>query len=230
MASPLFLLAGSPSMQQPKRKLDTVVKLGLFVFVGAFVLIWGGMFLTRPDRSIPPYSIGSQEGSVVAVHVPAWTSDSAITTLIERFRKVGRETRDFGKMKIQPTTPADSASRYARITIYIFTEEGWAEPEVLQQYVGGTSGTEAERELKGRFEKAVRGFYRLTEREEEGRIGPLLDKNDSAQTAAYSRELFKGPVPMAGAGAPFIPAGPETVGLPGPSPSRQPDAPEGRGR
>ncbi len=81
------------------RNLDTVVKLGLGVFVGSFVLIWGGMFLTRPDRTIPPYSIGSQEGTAVAVHVPSWTSDTGIETLIHRFQKVAREGREFGLMK-----------------------------------------------------------------------------------------------------------------------------------
>ncbi len=82
-----------------KKKLDTLVKLALGVFFGSFALIWGGMFLSRPDRSIPPYSIGSQEGTVVAVHVPGWTSDAAIETLIERFRKVGREARRTRKRK-----------------------------------------------------------------------------------------------------------------------------------
>ncbi|MGH7474628.1 MAG: hypothetical protein ACREJW_11865, partial [Candidatus Methylomirabilales bacterium] len=48
--------------QSPK-KLDTVVKLGLGVFVSSFILIGVGMFLSRPDRSIPPYSVGSQEGT-----------------------------------------------------------------------------------------------------------------------------------------------------------------------
>ncbi|MBM4123819.1 MAG: hypothetical protein FJ246_02500, partial [Nitrospira sp.] len=94
--------AAQPGEPQ-KKKLDTLVKLALGVFFSSFALIWGGMFLSRPDRSIPPYSIGSQKGTTVAVHVPAWTSDTAIEVLIERFRKVGRETRDFGKMKIQPT-------------------------------------------------------------------------------------------------------------------------------
>jgi hypothetical protein len=182
----------------PKKKLDTVVKLGLGVFVSAFALIWGGMFLTRPDRSIPPYSIGSQEGEAVAVHVPPWTSDSAIETLIERFRTVGRGTRDFGRMKIQPTTPADPGGRYRRIAIYIFTHDAWAEPEMLHRYLAGDP------EIREAFEKAVRGFYRLDGRQEEGRIGPILRGPDSAATAAYSRLLFKGsiagPEPDPGAG------------------------------
>ncbi|HEV2172303.1 MAG TPA: hypothetical protein VGR71_01995, partial [Nitrospira sp.] len=59
-----------------KKPLDTVVKLALMVFFGSFALIWGGMYLSRPDRSIPPYSIGSQEGTAVSVHVPGWTSDT----------------------------------------------------------------------------------------------------------------------------------------------------------
>ena len=41
---------GPIGMAKQKKKLDTVVKMGLGVFIGAFTLIWGGMFLTRPDR------------------------------------------------------------------------------------------------------------------------------------------------------------------------------------
>jgi len=178
-----------------RKKLDTLVKLALGVLFGSFALIWGGMFLSRPDRTIPPYSIGSQEGTVVAVHVPGWTSDPAIETLIERLRKVGRETRDFGKMKIQPTTPGDPAGRYRRIIIYIFTHDSWTEPEILHRYLAAAGSDSAEnRSLREAFEKAVRGFYRLEDSEEEGRIGPILKGKDTAATAAYARVLFKGPV------------------------------------
>ena len=169
-----------------KKPLDTVVKLALMVFLGSFALIWGGMYLSRPDRSIPPYSIGSQEGTAVAVHVPAWTSDTEIETLIERFRKVGRETRNFGPMKIRPTTLDDSSGRYQRITIYIFTHDAWAEAPILHKFLTGE-----DREVRDGFKRALRGFYQLTEREEEGRIGPIVDGPDSAATAAYSRQLFK---------------------------------------
>jgi hypothetical protein len=189
-------------MARPKRQLDTVVKLGLGVLVASFALIWGGMFLTRPDRSIPPYSIGSQEGTAVAVHVPAWTSDGGIETLIERFRKVGREARDFGRMKIQPTTPGDPVGPYRRITIYVFTHDSWAEPETLRRYLQARGGTAGDQALREGFEKAIRGYYRLDEAEEEGRIGPLLSGGDSAATAAYSRRLFKGPVAAEEAKAP----------------------------
>ncbi|HTL62352.1 MAG TPA: hypothetical protein VL261_11955 [Nitrospira sp.] len=171
----------------PKKKpLDTIVKLALTVFFGSFALIWGGMYLSRPDRSIPPYSIGSQEGTAVAVHVPAWTSDPEIETLIERFRKVGRETRNFGSMKIRPTTPDDSSGRYQRITIYIFTHDAWAEAPILHKFLSGE-----DKEVRDGFKRALRGFYQLTESEEEGRIGPMVDGPDSAATAAYSRQLFK---------------------------------------
>lgn len=189
-------------MPQPKRQLDTVVKLGLSVLIGSFALIWGGMFLTRPDRSIPPYSIGSQEGTTVAVHVPGWTSDGAIETLIERFRKIGRGARDFGKMKIQPTTPGDPQGRYRRITIYIFTHDSWAEPDVLHRYLDARAGASGDQALREAFEKAIRGYYRLDETEEEGRIGPLLRGGDTAATAAYARQLFKGPVAEEGSRGP----------------------------
>lgn len=174
------------SASKPKRPLDTVVKLALSVFVGSFALIWGGMYLSRPDRSIPPYTIGSQEGVSVTVHVPSWTSDTEIEALIERFRKVGRETRNFGPMKIRPTTPDDPQGRYRRITIYIFTHEAWAEADILHKFLTGEDHS-----LQEGFEKALRGLYRLDERQEEGRIGPLVKGPDTAATAAYSRQLFK---------------------------------------
>jgi len=176
----------SPSLSPPKKSLDTVVKLALMVFFGSFALIWGGMYLSRPDRSIPPYSIGSQEGTAVSVHVPAWTGDTEIETLIERFHKVGRETRNFGPMKIRPTTPDDPLGRYRRITIYIFTHDAWAEAPILHKYLTGE-----DQEVRDGFKRALRGLYRLTETDEEGRIGPIVDGPDSAATAAYSRQLFK---------------------------------------
>jgi hypothetical protein len=176
-----------------------VVKMALGVFFGSFLLIWGGMFLTRPDRSIPPYSVGSQEGTFVAIHVPPWTSDAAIETLIQRFRTVGRGTRNFGPMKIQPTTPQDPSGRYRRLTIYIFTHDAWAEPELVHRYVhavhAGTSATSDERAVRDAVEKAVRGSYRLEEAEEEGRIGPAPHNGDSPATAAYSRLLFRERLP-----------------------------------
>ena len=39
---------------KPKKRLDTVVKLALGVVVMSFTMIWGGMYLSRPDRTIPP--------------------------------------------------------------------------------------------------------------------------------------------------------------------------------
>ncbi len=180
------------------RKLDTVVKMGLLVFVGAFGLIWGGMYLTRPDRTIPPYSVGSQEGVAAAIHVPSWTSDPEIETLLLRFQKVAREGRDFGRMKIQPTTKGDPAGRYQRITIYIFANDHWAEPDMLHRYLAAeTSRDPAEQAFRADFEKTVRGYYRLDGMVEEiwlGRIYEALQGKDTAGTAAYARLLFKGSV------------------------------------
>jgi hypothetical protein len=181
---------------KPKKPLDTVVKMAIGVFVGSFALIWGGMYLSRPDRSIPPYSIGSQEETAVAIHVPPWTSDGDIETLIERFRKVGRETRNFGPMKIRPTTPDDPSERYRRLTIYIFSLDAWAEPVMLHKYLTGE-----DRDVREGFRRAVRGLYQMTESEEEGRIGPLLDSPVTAATQVYARQLFKGPLNLPSARA-----------------------------
>ncbi len=181
----------APSGSQAKKPLDMVVKLAISVLVGSFALIWGGMYLSRPDRSIPPYSIGSQEETSVAIHVPPWTSDGEIETLIERFRKVGHETRNFGPMKVRPTTPDDPTERYRLLTIYIFSLDAWAEPAMLHQYLAAE-----DRDVRDGVRKALRGLYRLTESEEEGRIGPLLDGPETAATQIYARQLFKGPLSL----------------------------------
>lgn len=186
----------SPPGSKSKKPLDTVVKMALGVFIGSFALIWGGMYLSRPDRSIPPYSIGSQEDIAVAIHVPSWTSDQEIETLIERFRRVGRETRNFGSMKVRPTTPDDPSDRYRRLTIYIFSDDTWAEPVMLHKYLTGE-----DRDVRGGFRRALRGLYRLVESEEEGRIGPLLDGPETAATQVYTRQLFKGPLVQSSVGA-----------------------------
>ncbi len=208
-------------MPQPRKKLDTVVKLGIGVLVGSFLLIWGGMFLTRPDRSIPPFSIGAQEGIAVAVHVPPWTSDPAIESLIYRFRKVGRDMRNFGSMKIQPTTPGDPGGPYRRIVIYVFSHDAWTEPDTVHRYLS------ADPAVRVSFEKAVRGFYRLEDSTEEGRIGPLLGGKESTATAAYARVLFHGPLNSVtdGSGSP-TPSAPQVSqpGHPGHSPSPAPSA------
>jgi hypothetical protein len=173
-------------LSKPKKPMDTVVKLGLGVLVGCFTLIWGGMYLTRPDRSIPPFSVGAQEETVVAIHVPDETSDEDIENLIQRFRRIGREGRKFEPMKINPTTPKNPGDHYRRMTIYIFSDNAWTEPMMLHKYLTG--------EERGGFQRSLRGLYRLTESEEEGRIGPLPDGPETKAMQAEVRQLFKGPL------------------------------------
>ncbi|MFO0775184.1 MAG: hypothetical protein U0172_11035 [Nitrospiraceae bacterium] len=176
-------------------RLDTVVKLALGVFVGSFMLIWGGMYLSRPDRTIPPYSIGSQEGTLVAMHVPPWTKDEEMTALLQRFRKVAHEDRNFGRMKIHPTTPDHPGRRYDRITLYIFTHDTWAEPQMLHRYIAAANSTVREEvDFRKSFENAMRGYYELNGDDEEARIGPLRTGAARAQSDEYSRELFRGKV------------------------------------
>jgi hypothetical protein len=101
-------------------------------------------------------------------------------------------------MKIHPTTPDDPSGHYQRITIYVFTHEAWAEPDMLRRYVAARGSTLPEdRSLREAFEKAVRGYYRLDESGEEGRIGPIdrvTGGKDTPATAAFSRVLFSGPI------------------------------------
>lgn len=182
-------------------RLDTIVKLALGVFVGSFFLIWGGMYLSRPDRTIPPYSIGSQAGAEVAVHVPPWTTEDQIAALLQRFRVVAHSHRNFGLMKIQPTTPGHPRGRYDALTIYLFTHDAWAEPQMLQRYVAAAgSVVPDEVAFRKSFENAMRGYYRLQGDVEEGRLGPLITSKENVVGAEFARELFAGnvtdPLPM----------------------------------
>ncbi len=160
------------STKSPRKPLDMLVKLGLGVFIGGFIMIGTGMFLSRPDRSIPAYSVGAQEGTTVAIHTPSWTSDPAIRTLLERFRMVGQKTRNFAPMKIRPTTPDDPQGRYQRMTIYVFSDHEWAEPEKLQRYLL-LSDDDEEQDFKKIFETTVRGGFSLNLEQVQGWIGPV---------------------------------------------------------
>lgn len=180
MSSPM-----SPSGPKTKQPLDIVVKFALAVFIGSFALIWGGMYLSRPDRSIPPYTIGAQNGYLVAANVPHDTTDEQIEKLLKRFRKVGHKTRDFGPMKIYPTTPGEPAGRYRHILILVFDDNGWTEPEQLAKYAAGDAAFVKE------FERSVRGFYRLRDDEEDGGLGAV---SKSGIILEGTRLLFNGRV------------------------------------
>ncbi len=168
---------------QIKKPLDIVVKFALSVFVGSFALIWGGMYLSRPDRSIPPYTVGAQAGPIVTTDVPRGTTDEEIESLVKRFRKVGHETRDFGRMKIHPTTEAGPGGRYRDIVIYVFDDHGWTDPEVLAKYLAGDAVVTKD------YERSMRGYYRLQDQDEEGGLGTIPKKGS---VASNTRTLFKG--------------------------------------
>jgi hypothetical protein len=176
-----------PSSSGPKTKkpLDTVVKFALSVFVGSFALIWGGMYLSRPDRSIPPYTVGAQSSQIVTTDVPRGTTDEEIESLVKRFRKVGHQTHDFARMKIYPTTPGDPSGSYRQIMIYVFDDHGWTDPEVLAKYLAGDAT------VINDYERHMRGYYRLQDQEEEGGVGPI-PKNGHLSNG--TRILFKGRV------------------------------------
>ena len=180
-----------------KKKLDAMVKFGLGVFVGSFLLIWGGMFLTRPDRSIPPYSIGSQKGTLVAMHVPPWTTEAGIEALLRRIRTVAHQSRDFGRMKIQPTTPDGPAGRYRAVHIYLFTLDAWAGPEMVHRYAQALASPGSDDDFRSTFEKAARGYYRLDGEKEIAWIGPvdeILRPLAQPSMTEHSRLLFNGTV------------------------------------
>lgn len=172
----------------PKKPFDPVVRIGLAVLLGGFTLIAGGMFLSRPDRTIPPFSIGGQEGTVVAVHVPAWTSDPDIETLIRRFRKVGATQHDFRSMKVRPTTPDDPATLYREVVLYVFSDPQWTEPETLRRYLAArvlaATGNRLDAEdeaFRQEFQRSARGVFIYSQGNTKGWLGPIPDPALSEQ-------------------------------------------------
>lgn len=174
-----------PNDQKTKKPLDIVVKFALSVFVGSFALIWGGMYLSRPDRSIPPYTVGAQSGLLVVTDVPRGTTDEEVESLVKRFRKVGHHTHDFARMKIYPTTPGDPGGSYKQIMIYVFDDHGWTDPDVLAKYLAGDASVAKD------YERAMRGYYRLLDQEEDGGLGPMPQ---GGRISSETRVLFKGRV------------------------------------
>lgn len=188
MDQPTSQSTGRPT----KKPLDTVVKLAIGVLISSFGLIWGGMYLSRPDRSVPPFSVGAQVGEMVMTHVPGGTTDQQIEILLRRFRKLGRQSDGFATTKkIQPTTPGDPGGRYRRVMLYIFDDADWTDPELLRKFVAGDPSVVRD------VEKAVRGYYRLQEQEEEAGVGPVPKSSDGFSD---TRVLFKGrvtdPIPL----------------------------------
>ncbi len=182
-------------MKSKKKRIDPIVKMGLGILLGGFCLIAFGMYLSRPDRSIPPYSVGAQAGTLVALHLPSWTSDPEIQSLLERFRKVGQATRDFAKMKIRPTTPRDPQGRYQIIQIIIFSDPAWTEPDTFQRYVNSESvesQTSVDQEFRQQFEANVRAGYRADDTGQAGWIGPW-NRSQSKDRTLTMQWIFQEP-------------------------------------
>jgi hypothetical protein len=69
--------------------------------------------------------------------------------------------------------------------VYVFDDDGWAEPEMLKKYVAGDAS------VVKNFEKAMRGYYRLQDQEEEGGLGPMPKAGEVSDATSV---LFKGRV------------------------------------
>src|SRR2546427_9893091 len=124
---------GTMEGEQSKKPLDPLVRTALALCISLIVITVVGMVLTAPDRSIPPYSVMAQQGEIVTVNVPPSTRDPEIEALLVRFQTVGHGDRNqFARLKIKPTTPADPAGLYQRVTIYVFANPGLAEEAALK--------------------------------------------------------------------------------------------------
>ncbi len=182
-------------MKSKKKRLDPIVKMGLGILLGGFCLIAFGMYLSRPDRSIPPYSVGAQEGTLVALHLPSWTSDPEIESLLQRFREVGVKTRDFAHMKIRPTTPKNPQGRYQTIQIIIFSDPSWTEPDTFQRYIVSETrslGNPADQDFRRKFEASVRAGYRADDVGQAGWIGPW-NRSGSTDRTLTMQWIFEEP-------------------------------------
>jgi len=176
-------------VEQSKKPLDPLVKTALALCIGLIVITVVGMILTAPDRSIPPYSVMAQQGEIVTVNVPPYTTDPEIEALLVRFQTAGHGDRNqFARLKIKPTTPGDQAGLYQRLTIYVFANPGLAEEAALKEYLRGADPT-----ARSGFERAVRGLYRLTADTELGAMGFVPASGAKGERPSMSaRILFQG--------------------------------------
>ena len=175
--------------EQPKKPLDPLVKTALTLCIGLIVVTVGGMILTAPDRSIPPYSVMAQQGEIVTVDVPPSTTDPEIEALLVRFQTVGHgDRKQFARLKIKPTTPGDPSGLYQRVTIYVFDNPGLSEEASLKEYLSGRDPL-----ARAGFERAVRGLYRLTADKELGAMGFVPESGAKGERPSVgSRILFQG--------------------------------------
>src|SRR5438552_5914065 len=119
---------GTMEGEQPKKPLDPLVKTALTLCIGLIVITVGGMILTAPDRSIPPYSVMAQQGEIVTVDVPPSTTDPEIEALLVRFQTVGHgDSKQFARLKIKHTTPGDQFGLYYSMSFYVFVTLGMSE-------------------------------------------------------------------------------------------------------
>ena len=185
-------------MNSKKKRLDPIVKMGVGILFGGFCLIAFGMYLSRPDRSIPPFSVGAQKGTLVALHIPSWTSDPEIESLLKRFGEVGWKTRDFSKMKIRPTTPKNPLGRYRTIQIIIFSDPAWTEPDTFQRYVVSEideAPTPSDQDFRQQFEASVRAGYRADDMGQAAWIGPW-NRSQSKDRTLTMQWIFEEPWPQ----------------------------------
>ena len=175
--------------EQSKKPLDPLVKTALALCISLIVITVVGMILTAPDRSIPPYSVMAQQGEIVTVNVPPSTRDPEIEALLVRFQTVGHGDRNqFARLKIKPTTPADPAGLYQRVTIYVFDNPGLSDDASLKEYLSGRDPL-----ARSGFERAVRGLYRLTSDTELGAMGFVPESGAKGERPSVgSRLLFQG--------------------------------------
>lgn len=130
----------------------------------------------------------------MAVHVPAWTSDPEIKTLIRRFREVVLATNDLRKLKIRPTNPEDPNNLYKEVTIYIFSDPSWTHPDILHRYLANLEGKEEEN-FRLEFDQAARGGFIHIQGTTKGWLGPIpkTSKPDEDQNIqVIFNEIVKG--------------------------------------
>ncbi len=114
----------------------------------------------------------------MAVHVPPWTSDPEIETLIRRFREVVLATHDLRSLKIRPTNPEDPNDYYREVTIYIFSDPDWTHPDTLHRYLEKKEGTEEEA-FRQEYEKSARGGFIHVQGKTKGWLGRIPEKTKS---------------------------------------------------
>ena len=138
---------------------------------------------TVTAHDVVPSTVAARFSTAAILLVPAQTTDTELTTLLNALR-AARTNGRMGKF-IPPTTPTGSKGPYGIVMLFVMSDPAWATTERLEAFVNPTTSEISATEKQ--FGKRVRAYYYYTALvdEEIGTIG--YESEGHTYTRTYER-------------------------------------------